>query len=636
MKLGFGCLLWSASFLLLVLAVFVLSPSLAEARNIREYSDTITDSRPLDYSNHTFQFTILSAVPAGSVFTFDFPTGFVIRNSTSTFDTDNVEFYDDGILRAASTTQTATQDKVTINSGDGGSLVYTLNTSTGVAAGSVIRFLVGNHTANSYSGGFAYSSTTGTTTIPADVEPIQNSSIEDTYVIDMTVSDGSEIANADFHIVLLEQIGVGPLDTTETIPPYRFNPAPTSTVGGTTLFVEISLETDELAICKYDSVASTSYGAMPNTFDVTGQIVHSSVVPVTLGALNIYYVRCLDDEGNFNTDDFLIAFSANDQPTGDPNSEGNVEGDGTGTGNDGSGSGSGGGGNTGGTEGDASTSGSQSGTGGSGGGSGGSRGEDSTDQTGGGFESGDAPYRSGDAEVVIKGYAFPGSKIYALVDGSTAKTATANSQGSFSVTLDGIARGVYTFGIYAVDDNDVKSTTFSTSFTVTGGRTSELSNINIMPSILVDPDPVNVGEVLTITGFSIPDATITIENMKEGSSQSLKSFTTTSDSNGEWSVSVDTNGFSDNSTYKVRAKAEQSGGIKTNYSDYTFYGVGQAADVPLNADLNRDGSVNLTDFSILLFWWGGDGGDSDPPADINQDGSVSLTDFSIMLFQWTG
>jgi hypothetical protein len=100
---------------------------------------------------------------------------------------------------------------------------------------------------------------------------------------------------------------------------------------------------------------------------------------------------------------------------------------------------------------------------------------------------------------------------------------------------------------------------------------------------------------------------------------------------------VETGGFS-NGTYKVRAKSKQLTGLalETNFSGYTFYGVGQSADVPLSADLNTDGKINLTDFSILLFWWGGTGGDSNPPADINRDGSVSLTDFSIMLFNWTG
>jgi len=42
------------------------------------------------------------------------------------------------------------------------------------------------------------------------------------------------------------------------------------------------------------------------------------------------------------------------------------------------------------------------------------------------------------------------------------------------------------------------------------------------------------------------------------------------------------------------------------------------------SDLNRDGFVNLIDFSIMIFWWQTNGGDSDPPADINGNGSVSL------------
>jgi hypothetical protein len=60
------------------------------------------------------------------------------------------------------------------------------------------------------------------------------------------------------------------------------------------------------------------------------------------------------------------------------------------------------------------------------------------------------------------------------------------------------------------------------------------------------------------------------------------------------------------------------------------------ATKPTTADLNRDGKVNLTDFSILLFWWNTDGGTSDPSADINGDKKVNLTDFSILLFNWTG
>ena len=100
-------------------------------------------------------------------------------------------------------------------------------------------------------------------------------------------------------------------------------------------------------------------------------------------------------------------------------------------------------------------------------------------------------------------------------------------------------------------------------------------------------------------------------------------------------MDVDTTGFQ-MGTYKVRAKAKQTSGVSTGYSDFTYYGVGEQATLPQTSDLNQDGSVNLIDFSILLFWWNSDGGASNPPADINRDGRVSLTDFSIMIFNWTG
>lgn len=74
--------------------------------------------------------------------------------------------------------------------------------------------------------------------------------------------------------------------------------------------------------------------------------------------------------------------------------------------------------------------------------------------------------------------------------------------------------------------------------------------------------------------------------------------------------------------------------------------VGVAADVPVDrgalvwpggrsseavraGDLNGDGSVGITDLSILLTGWGKPG-----PADLNADGVVSITDLSILLSRW--
>jgi hypothetical protein len=224
--------------------------------------------------------------------------------------------------------------------------------------------------------------------------------------------------------------------------------------------------------------------------------------------------------------------------------------------------------------------------------------------------------------------------VTALVDGFVAETATAGNDGAYSITINEIARGAYTFGVYATDPAGTKSSTFSTSFTVAGARESVLSNINIPPSILVTPNPVNPGQALTISGYTLPNATVTIENEKDKSTASRRSVTVTANSSGAWSTPIDTSSFT-SGTYKVRAKAEQGTRV-TNFSTYTLYGVGGPASGSSNSDLNRDGRVNLTDFSILLFWWNTAGGDSNPPADISQDGRVNLVDFSILLFNWTG
>lgn len=613
----------------LVLTLFLFFPDLLFARNINEYKDTLSDSAPLRSSNHTLSFKIGTAVSPGGYFEVTLPDDFEVL-STSTFDASrNVELLVNGTPRNSDSSLSPGVDMAEIFPGTPGSIKYTLNPSSGITSGSQLVLKIGNHTSESLVFSETFATTTGTTTVIGDEKAIVNAATTGTKKVRLEVYDGGLVADASFSISLVNSVGVGPADTTEEIPPYRFNGAPSSTVTGVTLNVELFLQTDELAICKYSLVPGVSYASMPVTFTGTGLIYHTIVVPVTPNSTQQFYVRCIDDEGNFNIDDYLIEFQVSDIPTGETNEDGSNSGDGSGPNDQDDGEGEGSGGDTG------DNQGSSSGGGGSGGGGGGGSGGDSGNTAGGGFESTDGPYRSGDGRVIISGYAFPRSEVFALVDGKSVTSVRTDNQGVYSITIDEIARGAYTFGVYAVDAAQVRSTTFSTSFTVIGARTSALSNINLSPSIKVSPDPVNPGSTLTLSGYALPNATITIENEKEGSQASKQVLTVTSNGSGEWSTTVSTNGFSVG-TYKTRARAAQAGGASTNFSNYTLYGVGQAATRPLNADLNRDGKVNLTDFSILLFWWNTSGGNSDPSADINGDAKVNLTDFSILLFNWTG
>jgi hypothetical protein len=618
---------------LCAVAAFVIFPFYSSALNIRTYKDTITDSRPEAYANHTLDFIIDTAVAPSGYLEFSFPNDFEIITS-SLFGERNVELAVNGIVRDASSTPSATVDEIAITHGAGGIVRYTLNPTTGIGAGSHLVFKIGNHTLNASYASVSYSTTTGTTTTYRDTPPVKNSPSIGTHKVGLSVGGASADTYAEFSIAVVQAVGTGNVNTREFVPPVRFNGNPLGEVGGTTFNVELSLETDELSVCKYSTATGTPYTSMNRQFGVTGQLVHSQLVAVATGTVNTYFVRCIDDEGNFNTDDYIITFISLPPPVGNPSGGGGNDGNGGGTGT-GGGTGSGGSGSSG--SGSSGGGGSSAGNGGGGGGSGGSSGGGSSAGGGGGFESTDGPYQSGDAEVTIEGYAFPGSTVTALVDGKLGATTRASNDGSYSVTIKEIARGAYTFGVYAVGSDGIKSSTFSTSFTVTGGRASNLSNINVMPSVSVSPNPVTPPQAFTVSGRSIPNANITIETQTEKGSGAKKTYTSTSNASGVWTLSVDSAGFT-NGTYKIRAKSEQTTGLllKTNFSGYSFYGVGQSANVPLSADLNRDGKINLTDFSILLFWWGSDGGDSNPPADINKDGKVNLTDFSILLFNWTG
>jgi hypothetical protein len=604
-----------------------------EAVNVNEYSNTLSDSGPSDFANHTYAFTPLVSLGSGAMIEITLPSDFTFVATSTTFAERNVELYVNGVARTSGPALAAGVDRVEIDRTGTQQLRYTFAPDAVIAANSEYELRVGNNTSGALDALTTFSTSTGTTTIPADVEPIRNSSTLGLHKIQMDIYDGGLVADTEFLIFLNEKVTVTG-DTTEEIPPFRFNGAPTSTVGGTTLNVEISLETDELAICKFDTASGTPYAAQPNTFSNTGFVTHSTIVPVTPNSVVSYYVRCLDDEGNFNIDDYLIEFSVSEQPTGTSNTEGDVSGDGTGDGNDGTGTGGGAGGSTGVGGGEENTEGTTQGSGGSGGGGGGGSGNSSGSSGGGGFESSDGPFESGDGRITVSGTAYPGARVTILADGQIVDTVNANSSGDYSVIIDEIARGAYTFGVYAEDDDGTKSSTFSTSFTVSGARASRLSNINITPTIAINPNPADPGQTIRLSGFALPNATVSLETQRDNGS-AARTLEAISGSDGAWTTTLDTTGFS-RGTYQVRARAEQLDGEKTNFSNYVFYGIGQEAEQPLAPDLNRDGSVNLIDFSIMLFWWQTNGGDSDPPADINQDGTVSLTDFSILLFNWTG
>ncbi|MCP4523833.1 MAG: DUF285 domain-containing protein, partial [Candidatus Gracilibacteria bacterium] len=77
--------------------------------------------------------------------------------------------------------------------------------------------------------------------------------------------------------------------------------------------INLTLDTNEDATCKYDISPDIAYESMGNSFDITGTGSHSTeILGLSDGNTYNYYVRCNDDSGNQNTSDEIVSFSIAD------------------------------------------------------------------------------------------------------------------------------------------------------------------------------------------------------------------------------------------------------------------------------------------------------------------------------------
>ncbi len=235
-----------------------------------------------------------------------------------------------------------------------------------------------------------------------------------------------------------------------------------------------------------------------------------------------------------------------------------------------------------------------------------------------------------DTQITVQGKAFPNSTVTILLDGSSVGTVRTNSRGEFLFNTEA-EPGTASLSFYANDNAGTRSATVNTTFDVTQGAVTNLNGILIPPTVRASKTQINPGEVITLSGQTVPSTTVEIV-LDAGSPK----FTTSSDMSGNWSYTLNTSGISiAEHTIKTRF-ISGTGSLKTEsiYGTAIQIFVGVEGQPTKSSDVNADGKVNLVDFSVLIFWWGTPGGTS--RADINKNGKVGLEDFSILLFNWTG
>jgi len=240
-----------------------------------------------------------------------------------------------------------------------------------------------------------------------------------------------------------------------------------------------------------------------------------------------------------------------------------------------------------------------------------------------------------DATVSISGKAYPNADVNILLDGNLVGIVQADAGANFFFSNSNVTPGTVTYGFWAEDANQLRSVSYSTTFQVAQSAVTSISNILLPPTIELSERSLNAGDPLGLSGQSVPE--VDISSVVNSENEIITE--TITDVDGFWDLEVDTTTLEEDiHTAKAQFFIVLDGAeVSSGFSQTLTFFIGDVTEGFVgSSDLNRDGFVNIIDFSILLFHWGTDGGDSDPPADINLSGKVDLTDFSIMIFNWTG
>lgn len=224
------------------------------------------------------------------------------------------------------------------------------------------------------------------------------------------------------------------------------------------------------------------------------------------------------------------------------------------------------------------------------------------------------------------GYTSPQAFVTILLNGGVAGTTSANNGGNFQHIISGLTPNQnYSVSIFAQDTRLRQTQTVSFVVGTLPNATVTISNIVLPTTMSIDVTEIYQGDIITIDGLAHPLSQIT-------SFINPYSPVVQSNSQGVWTYHFNSGADPLSSgVHYVYAREVVVGGYNSIFTQALQFIVRECGI----ADLNCDGSVNLTDFSILMFYWD-QYNPANPRADINNDNHVDLVDFSIMMYYWTG
>ena len=230
-------------------------------------------------------------------------------------------------------------------------------------------------------------------------------------------------------------------------------------------------------------------------------------------------------------------------------------------------------------------------------------------------------------EIKFSGRAYPGAKvtIYAK-DANTQfpikQEEIESSDGTFKTNYRGIPQNAYNYSLVITDKDNRNSQVKSYNLDVYANSLN-VKNIFVSPTLGLLRSVVTKGDFITATGYAAPDSDVEFEV-----DDRLISGKTSAEKDGHYKWLFNTAGLNFG---EHRVKARQIGGFntKSDWSPTVIFSV--SAILNPKTDLNSDGIINISDWSVFLSSFKSENESVKKRVDLNGDGKTNISDFSVFL-----
>ena len=194
--------------------------------------------------------------------------------------------------------------------------------------------------------------------------------------------------------------------------------------------------------------------------------------------------------------------------------------------------------------------------------------------------------------------------------------------GVFNVSYTALLTDRYLFTVKAFDKNNNESRSMYFNIDFNAKNELNVEDLIFSPTINLEKGIVPRGNNLVVEGFAAPNGEVEVfvgDLFQGGAAVNTKGYYTFATSTL----------LLEGDTHIIKIRQISPEGKKSSFSLNETLKI--SSILYSKADINNDGGVNISDWSIFLFRWGSLDESLKPSIDINNDSNVDVVDFSLFL-----